>query len=51
MRTSALGQEQTLEQASEMSAFLTKADMRLAVQKCSLSATSGSRLLHLCPSF
>ena len=30
--------KQTLEQASEMSALPTKADMRLAVQKCPLSA-------------
>ena len=37
---SALGHKQTLEQASEMSALPTKADMRLAVQKCPLSANS-----------
>ena len=37
---SALGHKQTLEQASEMSALPTKADMCLAVQKCPLSATS-----------
>ena len=42
---SALGHKQTLEQASEMSALPTKADMRLAVQKCPLSAKSGHRLL------
>ena len=34
----ALGHKQTLEQASEMSALPTKPDMRLAVQKCPLSA-------------
>jgi hypothetical protein len=37
---SALGHKQTLEQASEMSALPTKADMRLAIQKCPLSAKS-----------
>ena len=40
---SALGHKQTLEQASEMSALPTKADMRLAIQKCPLSANSGHR--------
>ena len=38
---SALGHKQTLKQASAMSALPTKADMRLAVQKCPLSATNG----------
>jgi hypothetical protein len=38
---SALGHKQTLEQASEMSALPTKADMRPAVQKYPLSARSG----------
>ena len=37
---SAMGHKQTLEQASEMSALPTKADMRLAIQKCPLSARS-----------
>ena len=32
---SALGHKQTLEQASEMSALPTRADMRLAVQRMS----------------
>jgi hypothetical protein len=41
---SALGHKQTLEQASEMSALPTKADMRLAVQKCPLCAMSGREL-------
>jgi hypothetical protein len=41
-----MGHKQTLEQASEMSALPTKADMRLAVQKCPLSAKSGR--LTLC---
>ena len=36
-----LGHKQTLQQASEMSALPTKADMRLAIQKCLLSARSG----------
>ena len=40
-RMSTLGHKQTLEQASEMSALPTKADMRPAVQKCLLSAISG----------
>jgi len=49
---SALGHKQTLEQASEMSALPTKADMRLAVQKCPLSAINrhsprGERLYQL----
>ena len=35
------GHKQTLEQASEMSALPTKADKRLAVQKCPLSAITG----------
>ena len=38
---SALGHKQTLEQASEMSVLPAKADMRLAAQKCPLSAKSG----------
>ena len=38
---SAMGHKQTLEQASEMSALPTKADMRLAVQKCPLCAING----------
>jgi hypothetical protein len=38
---SAMGHKQTLEQASEMSALPTKADMRLAIQKCPLSAMNG----------
>jgi hypothetical protein len=37
---SGMGHKQTLEQALEMSALPTKADMRLAVQKCPLSARS-----------
>ena len=40
---SALGHKQTLEQASEMSALLTKADMRIAIQKCPLSANCLNR--------
>ena len=36
----ALGHKQTLEQASEMSALPTKADMHVAIQKCPLSARS-----------
>jgi hypothetical protein len=43
---SAMGHKQTLEQASEMSALPTKADMRLAVQKCPLSARSGHLTLY-----
>ena len=39
---SALGHKQTLEQASEMSALPSKADMRLAVQKCQLTPPSSS---------
>ena len=39
--TSAMGHKRTWEQASEMSALPTKADMQLAVQKCPLSAMSG----------
>ena len=39
---SALGHKQTLEQPWEMSALPTKADMRLAVQKCPLSANTGN---------
>ena len=38
---SALGHNRTLGQALEMSALPRKADMRLAVQKCPLSASSG----------
>ena len=37
---SVMGHKQTLEQASEMSALHTKADMRLAAQKCPLNANS-----------
>jgi len=38
---SAMGQKLMLEQASEMSGLPTKAEMRLAIQKCPLSARSG----------
>ena len=41
---SALGHKQTLEQSSEMSALPTKADMRLAIQKCPLRAISRHRV-------
>jgi hypothetical protein len=41
--------KQTLEQASEMSALPTKADMRLAIQKCPLSAKSRTLPSQSCP--
>ena len=46
---SALGHKRTLEQASEMSALPPKADMRLAIQKCPLSAINGHLRGHVWP--